>query len=117
MDLGLTRRAPEVLVVGGLDARLSDAVLGGVALLAQLLQLGGRDLPHMAEQLRRGRLGVVGAEVRLADTDALELGRVLIEVIDLVPVHASLERDRLERIVRALADLRLDAGERHVQDL
>ena len=62
-QLGDTGLSPEVRVERGLDAGLADAVAQQVALLAEPLQLRGRDLAHVAEHLGQQLLRRVRAQV------------------------------------------------------
>ena len=110
-------RAAQVLVERRLDPGLADLVAAAVVgLLPQLLlQLGGRDLADVAEDLRAERLVRVVAQVRLLDLHARELRRVLLQVVDLVVVDGRLHRDRRQRIDAPVLDLACEADHRHVE--
>ncbi len=108
--------AAEVLVVTRLDAGLSHLVARLVD-LGLLVELPRRHLAHVAEHLRRQRLVRVVAQVGLLDLDARELGRVLVQVGDLVLPHGRLHGDRVERVGDALVHLLGELERRHPQDL
>ena len=85
---------------------LADPVTCAVAVLAEPLELLGRDLARVAEDLRRERRVRVVAQVDLHDLHAGELGLVLVEVVDLLLADRRLDDDRRQRVEAALLDLR-----------
>ena len=116
-DLGRARDAAQVPVERRLDAGLADLVAAPVVGLQPLLrlQLRRRDLADVAEHLRGERLVRVVAQVRLLDLHARELGRVLLQVVDLVVVHGRLDGDRRQRVDAPVVDLAREARRRHVE--
>ena len=114
------RGAAQPAVVGRLDAGLADLLAAAdvaVLRLLDLLQLLGRDLADVAEQLRPERLVLVVAEVRARDLDAREVRPVLEQRRHLVLVHRGLDEDRRQRIALVLFERLRQPRQRHAQDL
>jgi hypothetical protein len=103
-------------VVRGLDAGLADAVRRLVAVLLEALVLLRRDLPDVAEHLRRERLVRVLAQRALREVDARELVRMFEQVVDLVVVQPVLHDHRRERIGRVSVELRQHVAHLHAGD-
>ena len=110
--------ASQIPVVRRLDSRLADLVAATVVGLRRLLRFSsvGRDLADVPEDLRGERLIGVVPQVRLLDLDAGELGRVLLQVVDLVVVNRRLHGDRRERVDAPVVHLASEATRRHVED-
>ena len=115
-ELVETAFATQVRVERSLDPRLADAVAGAVALPTKLLELLGRDLPGVPEQLRGERPVRISAEVDLDDLDSGELGLVLVQVVDLLLSDRGLHRDRRDGIEASLRHLAREGPRRDVQD-
>ena len=108
----------QVAVVDALDSSLADAIARAVvaASVRLLLQLLGRDLADVAEDVRAERqVGVVPQRGRV-DVDAAELVLVLEDVGRLRPVDAALDRDRGERIGHMPLQQPDDRPRRHLED-
>src|SRR5438309_5231838 len=71
---------PQVRVELRLDPRLPDLVAEVVGAVCLALQLRSGDLPDDAEELRREIAVRIAADVALAEGDARELTRPLLEV-------------------------------------
>src|SRR5262249_37322812 len=102
------------------DPRLSDAVAGAVAVLAEALQLVRRDLPCVAEHLRGERRVRISAQIDLRDLHAREIVLVLVEVVDLLLADGRLHDDRGERVeamLRHLAHERPRRDAEHTREL
>ena len=113
----MTPGAPaQVGVVRGLDSGLPDPVAAAVVVLAEPLQLLGRDLADVPEDVGGQRVVLVVAEVDLRDLDARELRLVLEQVVGLLLADGRLHRDRRERIGAALLDLLRELSRRDVHD-
>ncbi len=116
-NLGNAVLASQVRVVGGLEACLSDAVAGAVAVLAELLQLLRRDLARVPEDLRgESRVRIV-PKIDLDDLDPGELRPPLVQVVHLLLADRGLDDDRRERIEAALLHLPREGAGRHVEDV
>ena len=97
--------AAQPLVVGPLEAVLTDHVAGRVALEVLVLELLVEISPRVAEHLRRHGALRVGAQVVLLDLDAGERLRVLQEVRDHPLAHVLLDDDQVESADLAVDDL------------
>ena len=95
----------QVGVVARFDPGLADRVGRLVAVPSELRVLRRRDLPDVAEHLRRQRLIRVLAQPALREPDARERLGVLAQVVDLVVVQTGLDDDRGQRIQAVLAQL------------
>ena len=113
--------AAQVAVVGGLEAGLADRVAGLVAVPVQLLELPGRDLRDVAQELRGDRAVVVAPQERRHDADSRELPLVLLQIEDRrVAVDRLTHRHRRDRVVGAPLDVdeHLTHGDaQHVREL
>src|SRR5581483_119833 len=114
-DLCSARLAAQEAVEHRLDARLADLVAGPVVLAGEALQLLGRDLPDVAEQLRRERLVGVVAQVGGLDAHAGEVAAVLLQVAHLVHRYAGLDRDRVGQLAAVLVHLAREVGGGHAE--
>src|SRR5262249_30887974 len=114
-DLRETGLPSEVGVVRRLDPGLADPVAGFVALLAELLQLSGRDLARVTQDLGSKRGVRVVAEVDLRDLHSGELRTVLVEVVDLLLADGGLHDDRRQRVVPSLVHLPRQIARRDVE--
>ena len=113
-------RPAQPAVVGRLDPGLADLLAAAdvaVLRLLELLQLLGRDLADVAEQLRRQCLVLVVAQIGARHLDAREVGPVLEQRRDLILVHGRLDEDRGQRIALVLLERLRQPRQRHAEDL
>ena len=115
-DLREARSSAKELVGHRLDTRLADLVARPVPLAGQRLELSGRHLADVAEQLRRDRLVRVVAQIGLDDLDAGEVDLVLLEVRDLVVAHGDLDGDGVDWVVLARVDVGGELVHRDIED-
>ena len=118
IDPDLRKPCPSTkeLVRHRLDARLPDLVARSVPLAGQDLELAGRDLTDVPEQLCGDRLVVVVPQVRLHDLHAREVDLMLLQVGDLVFADGGLDGDRIDRVVPAGIDIRRELAHGYVEN-